>query len=69
MNAFWWTSGHLGWGVFALAVFTGVWWLLFDLCWRLLVIRISRLLTLMVVGWVIGIGCILFGFHVAGGLK
>jgi len=66
MNAFWWTSGHLGWGVFALAVFTGIWWLFFDLCWRLLAIRISRLLALIAIGWMLGIGCILFGFYVAG---
>jgi len=66
MNAFWWTYGHLGWGFFALSVFTAIWWLFFDLCWRLLAIRIGRLLALMAVGWVIGIGCILFGFYLAG---
>lgn len=66
MNAFWWTSGHLGWTFFALATFTGIWWLFFDLCWRLLTIRIGWLLTLMVAGWVIGTGCIYFVFYVAG---
>ena len=69
MNTLLWTSGHLGWTFFALIVFTGIWGLFFDLCWRLLAIRIGRLLALMAIGWVIGIGCILFGFHVAGGLK
>ena len=66
MNVFWWTSGHLGWGVFSLAAFTGIWWLFFDLCWRLLAIRIGRLLALMAIGWMLGIGCILFGFYLAG---
>ncbi|HVC29533.1 MAG TPA: hypothetical protein VNF48_08325 [Gammaproteobacteria bacterium] len=65
MNVFWWTSGHLGWGVFSLTVFTGIWWLFFDLCWRLLAIRIGRLLALMAIGWMLGIGCILFGFYLA----
>jgi len=65
MNAFWWTSGHLGWGVFALAAFTGIWGLFFDLCWRLLAIRIGRLWALMTIGWMLGIGCILFGFYLA----
>jgi len=66
MNAFWWTSGHLGWGVFALAVFTGIWWLLSDLCWRLLTISISRLLAVMGIAWLVGVACILLGFYVAG---
>src|SRR5690348_1000967 len=43
MSAFFWTSGHLGWGVFAVAVFSGLWWLLADLVWRLISIRIGRL--------------------------
>ncbi len=66
MNAFWWTSGHLGWGIFALIAFTGIWWLLFDLCWRLVTIRINRLLTVMGIGWLVGVACILLGFYVAG---
>jgi len=66
MNSFWWASGHLGWGVFALTVFTCIWWLLFDLCWRLLTIRIVRLLALMAIGWMLSISFILLGFYVAG---
>ncbi|MHB8404788.1 MAG: hypothetical protein ACYDCJ_05120 [Gammaproteobacteria bacterium] len=66
MNEFWWTSGHLGWGIFALIVFTGIWLLLFDLCWRLLTIRINRLLTVMGIAWLVGVACILLGFYVAG---
>lgn len=64
MNGFLWASGHLGWGIFALAVFTGLWWLLSDLCWRLRNIRVGRLLVMMGVGWLIGIGLIFLGFFI-----
>lgn len=63
MNGFSWTSGHLGWGIFAIAVFTGLWWLLSDLIWRLRSIRIHRLAVEMSVGWVSGIALILLGFY------
>lgn len=64
MNGFLWSSGHLGWGIFALAVFTGLWWLLSDLYWRLQSIRISRLLVMLATGWTIGVGLILLGFYI-----
>ncbi|HUW54498.1 MAG TPA: hypothetical protein VMV99_13900 [Rhodanobacter sp.] len=64
MNGFLWFSGHLGWRIFALAVFTGLWWLLSDLYWRLQSIRISRLLVTMAAGWTIGVGLILLGFYI-----
>jgi len=64
MSDFLWSSGHLGWGVFALAVFTGLWWLLSDLYWRLRSIRIGRFLVALAIGWVIGVGLILLGFHI-----
>ena len=63
MNEFFWTSGHLGWDVFALAVFTGVWWLLSDLVWRSRSVRIGRLAVVMLIGWVVGVGLILLGFY------
>jgi len=62
MNDFLWSSGHLGWGVFALAVFTGLWWLLSDLCWRLQSIRIGRLMVALITGWAIGVALVLLGF-------
>ena len=65
MNGFLWTSGHLGWGVFALAVFTGLWWLLCDLVWRLTSVRIGRLAGAMAVGWLVGVGLILLGVYLA----
>jgi len=62
MNEFFWTSGHLGWGIFALAAFTGLWLLLSDLVWRLISIRFGRLAVTMSIGWTIGVGLILLGF-------
>lgn len=63
MNGFFWTSGHLGWGIFAIVVFTALWCILSDLIWRLRNIRIHQLTIGMVVSWVVGILFILLGFH------
>jgi len=63
MNGFLWTSGHLGWDIFALATFTSLWWLLSDLVWRLTSIRICRLAAVMSVGWIVGVGLLLLGFY------
>lgn len=58
MNGLFWTSVHLDWGIFALAVFTGVWFLLFDLVWRLVSVRIGPLAVATSIGWVVGFGLI-----------
>lgn len=63
MSGFFWTSGHLGWGIFALAVFTALWWLASDLYWRLKRIRIGQLLLAVSGGWIIGAGLISLGFY------
>jgi len=65
MSDFLWSAGHLGWGVFALAVFTGLWWLLGDLYWRLQSIRIGRFLFVLAIGWALGAVLIILGFHIA----
>ena len=62
MNGFFWASGHLGWGIFALVAFTGLWWLLSDLVWRLKNVRFGRLAVLVSIGWIIGVGLIFIGF-------
>ena len=62
MSGFLWTSGHLGWGIFAIGVFTGLWLLLTDLYWRLKRIRIGRLLAKVAAGWIIGVGLIMLAF-------
>ncbi len=63
MSDFFWSSGHMGWGIFALVVFTGLWWLLADLVWRLKSIGIGRLAIAMASGWIIGVGLIFLGFY------
>ncbi len=63
MHDFLWSSGHLGWGFFALAVFTGLLLLLGDLYWRLHNIRIGRLLGALAASWAVGAGLIVLGFH------
>lgn len=54
MSAFFWTSGHLGWGLFAMSVFTGLWWLSCDVYWRVQRTSIRRLLVTLALGWMIG---------------
>lgn len=63
MNGFFWTSGHLGWGIFVFVVFTSLWCLLSDLVWRLKSVRIGRLALAMSIGWIIGVGLILLGLY------
>ncbi len=63
MNEFFWVSGHLGWGIVAIFVLTGLWWLLADLLWRLTRIKIKRLGAVMVVGWMIGAGLIVLTLY------
>ena len=65
MHDFFWTSGHLGWGFFALAVFSGLLLLLGDLYWRLQSTRIGRLLAALATAWAAGAGLILLAFHIA----
>jgi hypothetical protein len=62
MNGFLWTSDHLGWGIFATAVFTGLWILLSDLYWRVKRTRMVRLLAVVATGWLVGVGLIVLGF-------
>jgi hypothetical protein len=63
MSGFFWTSGHLGWGIFAIVVFTGLWWLLADLVWRLKSVRIRQLAVTMLIGWMVGVGLIVLGVY------
>lgn len=62
MNAFFWSAGHLGWGLFALVVFTGLWLLLADIVWRLVRMRALRLTAAVAAGWIIGVVVIVFAF-------
>lgn len=66
MSDFFWTSGHVGCGLFAIVVFSGVWLLFSDLVWRLKNIRVVRLALAMSAGWLVGVGLIVAGLYVAG---
>lgn len=65
MKSFLWISGHMGWGVFTIVVFTGLWLLLWDLIWRMRNSRIHRLTVEMSIGWIIGAALILLGFYLS----
>jgi hypothetical protein len=65
MNGFLWTSGHLGWGIFAAAVFTGLWVLLADVYWRLKSTRMASLVAMAAAGWTAGVGLIVLVFCLA----
>lgn len=65
MNGFLWASGHLGWGIFAAAIFTGLWILALDVYWRLKRTRKSSLLALAVAGWALGVGAIVLVSYLA----
>jgi hypothetical protein len=58
MNGFFWASGHLGWAIFSLLVFSGLWCLLADLVWRLKNMQIKRLACVMSAGGILGTGLI-----------
>jgi riboflavin transporter FmnP len=63
MNEFLWASGHLGWGIFAAVVVTGLWVLLADVYWRLKSTRMASLLGMAAAGWVLGVGVIVLVFY------
>lgn len=59
MSDFIWVNGHLGWGLFILVVFTGLWWLLSDVLWRLQNTAVARLAAGMLAGWTLGVGLLM----------
>lgn len=63
MSHFLWASGHLGWGIFAVVVFTGLWLVATDLYWRTKSVRFVRLLVTTVVAWVAGVAIIVLTFY------
>lgn len=63
MSGFLWTSGHLGWGLFALLVFSGLWLQVSDLVWRQKKFRMARFLLIMSIGWILAAILIVLGFY------
>lgn len=66
MSPFFWTSGHLGWGIFSALIFSGVWLLMGDIAWRLWTTRVARLIAVLATSWTIGIIAILLVAWPAG---
>lgn len=58
MTDFLWTSGHLGWGLFATLAFSGVWMLLVDLVWRLTRTAVRPFVVAVCGGWLAGLAVI-----------
>lgn len=67
MSEFFWTAGRLGWGLFALLVFTALWLLLTDLVWRLKHVGTRSLLATMAGGWVVVTALIIACFYTLNG--
>lgn len=66
VSNFFWVSDHLGWGVFAVIVFTAAWWLLADVVWRLTTVRIGTLAAFAAATWLSGVGVIVAAFYFGG---
>lgn len=65
MSEFLWVSGHIGWGIFAATVFTGLWVLVLDVYWRLTNTRMTSFVGVAAAGWVCGIALIVLGSWLA----
>ena len=63
MSGLLWESGHLGWSIFALAIFSGLWLLLSDMVWRLWNTASIRLAAVMATAWIAGVVLIVLGFY------
>lgn len=63
MNAFFWTAGHLGWGIFLALVYSFACVLVGDFVWRLVTVRGRTLLAALGAIWVLGIVVIVAAMH------
>lgn len=59
MSGFFWSSGHLSWGLFFILVYSAVCWLAGDVAWRLVTVGTMRLAALFGACWLLGVGLIL----------
>lgn len=53
------SHGHLAWPLFAILVFTGLWWLAVDIVWRCVTISARTLAVIALVVWLSGLWLIL----------
>ena len=58
MTALLWSSGHIGWALIALAVFSVAWLLATDLAWRFARTRVRNLAIAAGGAWLLGVGLI-----------
>lgn len=63
MSGFIWSSGHLGWGFFLLLVYSAACVIAGDLAWRLVTINARKLVPILGVCWLVGVGLILLAFQ------
>lgn len=63
MSAFFWSAGHLGWGVFLMLVYSCACLLVGDLVWRLVTLRARTLVAVLGLAWVLGIVVIFVAMH------
>lgn len=59
MKGFFWSFGHIGWGIFAVAIFTVLWLLVSDWIWRTKTVSFVRFVVIFLMGWVAGVGLII----------
>ncbi len=55
MTSFFWSSGHLGWPFFGIAVFSSVCLLVTDIVWRVVPTSSRKLLSTAATVWVVGV--------------
>lgn len=58
MLRFFWSDNHLGWGLFAFAVYSCLLLLAIDWAWRRWVVKRARLLQIAGLAWAFGVGAI-----------
>lgn len=56
MMSFFWSAGHFGWPFFVTIVFSVLCLLVTDIVWRTVPTSIHKLLTVVAVVWVAGVG-------------
>lgn len=62
MSDWQWVGQHMDWGLFAVLVFTGLWWLLGDYFWRVKHVGVQRLLLVLGIGWVVAVAMLVLAW-------
>ena len=59
MTPFVWSEGHIGWPLFSILVFSGLYLLVTDIAWRLVRVPARSLLICACVIWLVGVACLI----------